>query len=173
MRRAIARGRRARRSRLLFEETALMLMLYSGFPSALESLATLLDAWPAVTRARERGNRARWRRDGIARCRAVYGPVYARLMRRVRALHPDLATWTLEIGYGRVLARPGLDGRAREVLTVAMLAATGWERQLVSHLLGAARLGAPEPAIRTAVAAGARDRGTRAVARRAWRAAFG
>jgi 4-carboxymuconolactone decarboxylase len=171
--RELTRARRSGTSRAALEETALMLVLYAGFPAALEALALLLDRWPGAAPSRERGGPVRWRHAGAARCRAVYGPVYDRLMRRVRALHPDLSTWTLEIGYGRVLSRPVLGGRTRELLTVAMLAATDWERQLVSHLLGAARLGASEPAIRAAVAAGARARGTRATARRAWHAAFG
>jgi hypothetical protein len=79
----------------------------------------------------------------------------------------------IEQGYGRVLTRPGLSGPARELVAVTVLAAGGWERQLVSHLLGASRLGAPRAAIRRAFEAGARAGGPQAAAAaRAWQTAF-
>jgi len=40
-------------------------------------------------------------------------------------------------------------------ITVAALAALAWERQLVSHVLGALRVGAGEPATHAALAVGA------------------
>jgi 4-carboxymuconolactone decarboxylase len=88
----------------------------------------------------------------------------------VRALHPDLERWMVEFGYGRVLARPGLSPRERELVTVASLAALGWERQLVSHVLGALRVGATAAAVREALAIGARSGGARerSTAARTW-----
>ena len=56
----------------------------------------------------------------------------------------------IQHGYGRVLSRPGLTGRDRERITVAALAATRWQRQLVSHLHGARRLGVKPAEIRHA-----------------------
>lgn len=151
-----------------------MLVLYAGYPAALEALRDLLAAWPGRARAVDQGTRASWRARGRALCRRVYGSVYPVLVRRVAELHPDLARWMEETGYGRVLARPGLGARERELITVAVLAQGGWERQLVSHLLGAARLGATPAEIRRAASMGARRaRGGDRVARRAWRAAFG
>ena len=69
-------------------------------------------------------------------------------MRRMGAFHPDLASWILEDGYGRVLARPGLPAGERELLAVAALAALGLDRQLESHVRGARRLGAAPSRIR-------------------------
>ena len=149
-----------------------MLVLYSGYPSALEALRELLARWPARAARSREGSPARWQRRGAALCRRVYGPVYPRLMRTVRSLHPDLAVWMEEQGYGRVLSRPGLSARVRELVTVAVLARTGWERQLVSHLLGAHRTGATSTEVRAAVAVGVGSGGSRALARRAWVAAF-
>ena len=81
----------------------------------------------------------------------------------------------IEQGYGRVLGRGGLPAATRELVAVAVLAAGGWERQLVSHLLGADRLGATRPEIRSALRAGLRAGGStrRGAAARAWRRAFG
>jgi len=147
-----------------------MLMLYAGYPAALEGLRVLNEAWPGRARRSREGGPARWRAAGEALCARVYGPSYARLLPAVRALHPDLATWMIEHGYGRVLARPGLSVRERELVTIAALAARSWPRQLVSHLLGARRVGASPREIERALVAGARVAGPRALAaaRREW-----
>jgi alkylhydroperoxidase/carboxymuconolactone decarboxylase family protein YurZ len=81
----------------------------------------------------------------------------------------------IEEGYGRVLSRPGLGALERELVAVAVLAACGWERQLVSHLLGAARVGAPRERVGAAFEIGRRmaERRARAGNARAWRRAFG
>jgi 4-carboxymuconolactone decarboxylase len=147
---ALGEARRRRIAPRVLDEVALMLVPYAGFPAGLEALRTLRAKGPDAPRATREGGTVIWRRRGERLARRVYGPVYPRLERAVRALHPDLASWTIEFGYGRVLSRPGLAARERECVTVAVLAACGWRRQLVSHLLGAARLGASRAAIRRA-----------------------
>jgi len=170
---AVEKARRAGASRREMEECALMLMLYAGYPSALEGLRVVNAAWPGRARRTSEGSVAEWRRRGEALCRRVYGPAFARLLPAVHALHPDLAVWMVEHGYGRVLSRPGLSVVERELVTVAALSALGWERQLVSHVLGAARVGAPAAAIGEALSVGASAAGIRerAVAGRTWRRA--
>jgi alkylhydroperoxidase/carboxymuconolactone decarboxylase family protein YurZ len=174
-RRALAKARRSGAPRVAAEEVALMLMLHAGYPAALEGARVLLEEWPGRARRRDRGGPADWMRRGKKLCARVYGAAYAKLRDNVARLHPDLATWMIEQGYGRVLTRPGLSGPARELIAVTVLAAGGWERQLVSHLLGAQRLGAPRAAIQRAFKAGARAGGAQAAAAaaRAWRTAFG
>jgi 4-carboxymuconolactone decarboxylase len=175
--RAARAARRAGIVRRASEETALMLVLYAGYPAALETLRVLNRVWPGHARRTHEGSPLSWRRRGMALSRRIYGPVHARLVAAVRTLHPDLAAWMVEEGYGRVLARPGLAVGVREQITVAVLSALGRERQLVSHLLGAARAGVPAPAIRRALAIGVGMRvavaASKASARRAWRSAFG
>ena len=138
-----------------------MLMLYAGFPGALEGLRVLNAAWPGAARRTREGTPAVWRRRGLALCGRVYGRAIARLLPAVRALHPDLEVWMVEHGYGRVLARPGLGARERELVTVSALAALGWERQLVSHVLGARRVGASEAQVREALTIGGAAGGRR------------
>ena len=147
-----------------------MLMLYAGFPGALEGLRVLNATWPGRARRTFEGVPATWRRRGLALCRRVYGPAIARLLPAVRALHPALGVWMVEHGYGRVLARPGLGARERELVTVSALGALGWERQLVSHVLGAFRIGALAAEVREALAIGARAGGQREreIAGRTW-----
>jgi 4-carboxymuconolactone decarboxylase len=177
-RRALVAARRAGVRRVAAEETALMLVLHAGYPAALEGARTVNQAWPGRARRTREGGPREWLRRGAALCARVYGPSFPKLRRNVVALHPDLAVWMIEQGYGRVLARGGLSAAARELVAVAVLAATGWERQLVSHLLGARRLGATRFEIRGALRAGLNGGGRassarRGAAARAWRQAFG
>ena len=104
----------------------------------------------------------------------MYGSAYAKLVPAVAVLHPDLMAWMLEEGYGRVLSRPGLSGREHERITVAVLAACGWRRQLVSHLVGAVRLGVARAQVRSAFVAGLAHAAVAAQAdsRAAWREVF-
>ena len=171
--RALVAARRAGASRVAAEEAALMLMLYAGYPAALEGLRVLHAVWPGRARASDRGAPRRWRTAGERLCRSVYGSKYPRLIANVRALHPDLATWMVEQGYGRVLSRPAMAARERELFAVAVLAALGWERQLLSHLIGARRLGASVAVLRRAFEIGRSRSGARgrAAALRAWVAA--
>lgn len=161
---ALRAARAAGARRVAAEETGLMLMLYAGYPAALEGLRVLNETWPGRARRSREGSPARWRAAGEALCARVYGPSYARLVPAVRSLHPDLAAWMIEHGYGRVLSRPGLSARLRELLTVAALAALGWPRQLVSHLLGALRVGATEREVEAALLLGASAAGEQASA---------
>lgn len=151
-----------------------MLMLHAGYPAALEGLRVLQEVWPGRARRTREGGVADWRRRGERLSRRVYGGVFPKLLLRVRAMHPDMAVWMVEQGYGRVLSRPGLPARLRELVAVTVLAAGGWQRQLHSHLLGAVRCGAARAEVRAAFGAGRReaDGPGRVACDRAWRAAF-
>jgi len=63
---------------------------------------------------------------------------------KMRSFHPELAEWILEDGYGKVLSRPVLSIRERELIVVAVLAALRLPLQLESHARGAVRVGATE-----------------------------
>lgn len=172
--RALRHARRLRVRRRAAEETALMLVPNAGFPAGLEALRLLNESWPGRASSVAEGTQAQWRRRGLALSRGVYGPVHAKLMLALDTLHPDVARWVIEEGYGRILSRPGLAPAARECIAVSVLTALGWERQTVSHLLGAVRFGVPRTRLRSVWQAGVRQGGTRsrAAATRAWRAAF-
>jgi 4-carboxymuconolactone decarboxylase len=128
------------------EEIILQSYLFAGFPRALnaarawrvaserpapaddpESLIATLDMW------RELGERT---------CKIVYGDSYERLRQNVRELHPALDQWMIVDGYGKVVSRPGVDLRTRELCIVAACAVSGQQRQLHSHLHGALNAGA-------------------------------
>ena len=128
------------------EELLLQSVLMVGYPRALvaftvwrtygEVPAPVSDPDQDYTRAGE------WARRGEELCAVVYGENYDRLRQSVQALHPAIDSWMITEGYGRTLARPGLDLRRRELCTVAQTAVLEAPRQLHSHLRGALNAGA-------------------------------
>jgi 4-carboxymuconolactone decarboxylase len=125
------------------EEVLLQSYLFAGFPRALNAMREWRRASgrPAPDETVP-VSRDLWRVQGEETCRTVYGPFYERLRANIRALHPALDEWMIVEGYGKVLSRPGLDLRRRELCIVAACAASGQERQLHSHLHGARHAGA-------------------------------
>jgi 4-carboxymuconolactone decarboxylase len=126
------------------EEALLQSYLFLGYPAALRGLA----AWRAVSGvpapAELTADQAEWPERGAATCERVYGGQYARLRGNVAALHPDVEQWMITEGYGKVLSRPGLDLRTRELCIIAVLAPQDAAPQLYSHLRGALNAGVPE-----------------------------
>jgi 4-carboxymuconolactone decarboxylase len=128
------------------EEIILQSYLFAGFPRALNAART----WRSVSGTAAPKNDTEsdaadldvWRERGLATCEIVYGESYERLRRNIRALHPALDDWMIVDGYGKVLSRPGVDLRTRELCVVAACAVAGQQRQLHSHLGGALNAGA-------------------------------
>jgi len=128
------------------EEIILQSYLFAGFPRALNAMR----AWRAVSGTAAPGddNEASvddldaWRGRGEETCAIVYGDHYERLRKNIRQLHPALDEWMIVDGYGKVLSRPGVDLRTRELCVVAACAVSGQQRQLHSHLHGALNAGA-------------------------------
>ncbi len=139
-------------------ETILQSYLFVGFPRAIEAFfaarpvlagagATAHDA------AADPGadDVARWRREGEALCRRIYGDHYARLVDTMRGLSPDLARSMILEGYGKTLSRPGLDAPTREYAVVGILTVTRMWRQLRSHALGALHVGGTRAGVLAAI----------------------
>ncbi|MDP9179203.1 MAG: carboxymuconolactone decarboxylase family protein [Gemmatimonadota bacterium] len=128
------------------DEVILQSYLFAGFPRTLNAArmwraasgvrAPLADESASARYAEE------WERNGEATCGIVYGASYELLRRNVRELHPALDAWMIADGYGKVLSRPALDLKRRELCVVAACAAAGQQRQLHSHLHGAINSGA-------------------------------
>src|SRR6266496_6493996 len=144
----LAAARDARVPGLWIEELLLQSMLVVGYPLALVAFG----AWRAVGGpAPVEGDGAEdlahsdwesWTARGAAVCRAVYGRAYHKLLLNLRALHPALEDLVLVDAYGKVIGRPGLDLKRRELATVAAIAVLGTAQQLHSHLRGALNTGA-------------------------------
>jgi 4-carboxymuconolactone decarboxylase len=89
-------------------------------------------------------NDSGWVERGEKTCNIVYGESYEMLRANIRDLHPALDSWMITDGYGKVLSRPALDLKTRELCIVAACAASGQQRQLHSHLHGALNAGASQ-----------------------------
>src|SRR5205809_1462041 len=171
-----AAARDARVPGLWIEELLLQSMLVVGYPLALVAFG----AWrgvggPAPVEGEGAEDLAHadwesWAARGAAVCRAVYGRAYHKLLVNLRALHPALEDLVLVDAYGKVIGRPGLDLKRRELCTVATTAVLGTAEQLHSHLRGALNTGASAAEIEAVLGAidGDLDAEQRGTARKQW-----
>jgi 4-carboxymuconolactone decarboxylase len=137
------------------EELVVQSYLFSGFPRALNAArewrrvapqpAPLTDEGDDVTHVDE------WRRLGEETCAAVYGSMDEKLRVNIRQLHPALDAAMVVEGYGKILSRPGLDLRRRELCIIAACAMTNQDRQLHSHLHGAMNVGVSRDVLARAI----------------------
>ena len=127
------------------EEIILQSYLFAGFPRTLNAMRMwrVVSERPAPDTDPEAATEDfdLWRRRGAETCAIVYGEAYEKLRQNVCQLHPALDEWMIVDGYGKVLARPGVDLRTRELCVVAACAVSGQQRQLHSHLHGALNAG--------------------------------
>ena len=128
------------------EELILQSYLFAGFPRTLNAARDWrrISGRPAPETDRETdiGDLESWQARGEQTCSTVYGPFYDGLRHNIRTLHPALDSWMIVDGYGKVLGRPGLDLKRRELCIVACCAVARQSRQLHSHLHGALHAGA-------------------------------
>ncbi|MBK5187162.1 MAG: carboxymuconolactone decarboxylase family protein [Gemmatimonadaceae bacterium] len=125
------------------EELILQTYLFAGFPRTLNGMRLWRRASDRVAEPRDmEDSLARlWTQRGEETCEEVYGTLYNGLRANIRKLHPALDSWMIDL-YGRVLSRPGLDLKRRELCIVAACAVHEQDRQLHSHLHGAINAGA-------------------------------
>jgi 4-carboxymuconolactone decarboxylase len=139
------------------DEVIIQSYLFAGFPRTLNAARMLrvVSGLPAPTEdpSAQMANGSEWVARGEETCRTVYGESYELLRENVRELHPALDSWMITDGYGKVLSRPGLDLKTRELCIVAACAATGQQRQLHSHLHGALNSGATVDEVSAALSA--------------------
>lgn len=152
---ALARGRRGEWAQHLdraavaaspteIEEALLQSYLFVGYPTMLQAMEVWRERHDAVPAGEEIGPVELLSR-GVDVFVRVYGEQHARLRENVRLLHHDVESWMLTEGYGKVLARPGLDLPTRELCIVALLIGQDAPKQLYSHMRGALNVGvAPE-----------------------------
>jgi 4-carboxymuconolactone decarboxylase len=134
------------------EEALLQSYLFVGYPIALQALAMWRERTgneaPAQPSAEDA---AMWRQRGETVCAQVYAGQYDRLRANIARLHPDMERWMLEEGYGKVLGRPALDLKVRELCIVSVLVGLDAPQQLYSHLRGALNVGATTEEVETTV----------------------
>jgi len=126
------------------EELLLQSFLNVGYPLTLVAFGVWRELAGAATDAGEPLTHAEWegwRDRGEAACRQVYGDRFPRLLENLRALHPAVESLVLVDAYGKILGRPGLPLKLRELCTLAAVATLDAPRQIRAHLQGACNVG--------------------------------
>jgi len=148
---------------LWIDELLLQSMLVVGYPLALVAFGVWREVRGSAATGRHTAEPLThedwqaWADRGAAVCRDVYGRAYHKLLVSLRALHPALEDLVLVDAYGKVIGRPGLDLRRRELATVAAIAVLGTAQQLHSHLRGALNTGASVEQVEAVLELVARD----------------
>ena len=122
-------------------EIILQTHLFAGYPRTINALAVVRKLGCTLNESTD-APVEQWRGDGENLCSQIYAGTYDKLRVAIGSLHVDLEKWMLETGYGRVLSRPGLTARQRELGVVAVLGGQNVKPQLMSHLRGALHVGA-------------------------------
>jgi len=126
------------------EELLLQSFLNVGYPLALVAFGVWRSVAGPVVEAGEpiaHPEWERWTKRGVAACGEVYGRTYHKLMLNLRALHPAIEPLVVVDAYGKILGRPGLDSKRRELCTLGAIAMQNTPRQLHAHLRGALNTG--------------------------------
>ena len=146
---------------LYIREAILQTYLFAGYPAAINAFIILneLTGTHSDFLREEKSSFEEWKERGETLSRKIYGGQFEKLMENMNRVHPDLADWMIQEGYGKVLARPFLSPRVRELLIVGMTAVLNVERQFHSHVRGAIHVGATKPEIKRVLdEVGAADR---------------
>ena len=142
-------------------EAILETYLFAGYPRAINALAALqkesegMDSDTATASSEEASlseDPESLEERGLRLMDLIYGRSLPSLLSNMKALDPDLARWIVREGYGKVLARPGLDVKARELCVVAILRVMDSVPQLEAHMKGAMNAGAGREEIDGALA---------------------
>jgi alkylhydroperoxidase/carboxymuconolactone decarboxylase family protein YurZ len=135
----------------MLREAVLQTYLFAGYAVAINAFITLNETAGENSRFLRENDVSpeAWKQRGEDLCRRIYGSQYEKLVHNMKGLHPDLADWMIEEGYGKVLGRPFLSPVVRELLIVVMTAAIQTERQFYSHVRGALNVGADPNLLRS------------------------
>lgn len=155
---AAAAGRARGQQRTDFEEVLLQAVLFCGFPRVVTAFEQLAVVWPAAHAPRGGALPASEQlAAGEALFAAIYGHNTAAVHTMLASCHQEFHDFVLQAAYGRILTRPHLDAKRRELLAVAMLAAQGQERQFLGHARGARHFGATGEQLQEVLVTALRD----------------
>lgn len=110
-------------------ELMIHLVIYSGFPSALNGTAALRQVFKENFIEPEPSAAAESDPDtfsaGLAALQQIDGEAGEKVISSLQAISPDLGRFIIEFAFGQVYTRGGLDLHQRELVTVASLAVMG------------------------------------------------
>ena len=118
-------------------ETIIQIYLFCGFPATIEALKIFNSVFPNYKKKQSKFDLSHYLKKGQKNCLKIYKSNYDKLINNFDNLSPDLKSWMIIEGYGKVMGRPGLSIKERELINVAILSTNFYEHQLYSHLKGA------------------------------------
>ncbi|MFT5284368.1 MAG: alkylhydroperoxidase/carboxymuconolactone decarboxylase family protein YurZ [Planctomycetota bacterium] len=132
-----------------WREAVLQTHLFAGFPRLVEAYGVLEQAGGCGQPAPQELEAHQEINSGSQLFERIYAEHAVAVHQTLRSYHLDFATMIEEHAYARVLMRPGLGARSRELLSVACLISLDQPRQLISHARGARNCGAEIHDLRT------------------------
>ncbi|MDQ2733651.1 MAG: carboxymuconolactone decarboxylase family protein [Pseudomonadota bacterium] len=124
------------------------LVIYAGFPAALNGIATARTAFLELSVKPSRNASAIAARTedrfaaGMEALRNVDGHLGEKVIASLADIAPDLGRFIVEFAFGDIYTRPGMDLISRELVTVASLVALGSATaQLKVHMNGFLNVG--------------------------------
>ena len=153
LQRTIAAARALDRPRADLEETLLQSVLFCGFPRVVTAFEHLGAGWPTAVPPRGGALPAAEQPAAGAQLFAgIYGRNEPAVLAMLRGCHEEFHDFVLQAAYGRILTRPHLEPRRRELIAVAVLAAQNQVRQFAGHARGALHFGASITELREVMA---------------------
>jgi 4-carboxymuconolactone decarboxylase len=126
------------------DELLLQSFLNVGYPLSLMAFGVWREVAGSVAEPGEdlsHDRWAAWRERGAKLCAETYGRTYHKLLLHLNSLHPALEPLVVVDAYGKLLGRPGLEPKLRELCTLAAIALLPTPKQLHAHLRGALLMG--------------------------------
>jgi alkylhydroperoxidase/carboxymuconolactone decarboxylase family protein YurZ len=122
-------------------ETILQSYLFCGFPVTIESMKIFNKVYTSFRKPKYDFNLLKYRISGVKNCNRIYKSNFNKLMDNFAGLSNELKEWMIIEGYGKVMGRPGLSLKTRELINTAMLTTKYFEHQLYSHIKGSLNTG--------------------------------
>ena len=139
-------------------EVMLQACIFCGFPRTINGFAVLRRF---LKEYGKNGEEIPPRRDdrtpeqmelaGMDLFRTIYRYNHMEVLRALREDHPELPLWIVQDIYGKVLSRPRLGPKTRELAAVAALTVSRVFPQLLSHIKGGLNLGADRGEVREVI----------------------
>ncbi len=136
----------------MFSELFLHLSLLLGFPTMLDAFAMLRTiAGKSVRPCKNPMNNGDTVKEGRKTLKRIYGNTVNRLLVNLKSLHDVVPDIIVRDVYGRIISRPGLSLREREIVNVVVLTIQHLDQQLYSHIRGALRLRVTSETLRSSI----------------------
>ncbi len=85
--------------------------------------------------------------EGLKKLLAMEGEAGSAVIEKMKLISPDFTRYLLEFVFGEIYARPGLDIKTKEAVTIAGMVTLGAALQLKVHVRAALNLGFTEQEI--------------------------